>query len=105
MRKEAFLLEKVNRYNNEGKKIIELSISIGTAEWDEEYEEMGHPFEREDYVEERFFNEDGSEIINEEFHNNFADEFDEADWECEYILNSLEEAKAEIKLSIDELNE
>ena len=61
MRKEAFLLEKVNRYNNEGKKIIELSISIGTAEWDEEYEEMGHPFEREDYVEERFFNEDGSE--------------------------------------------
>jgi hypothetical protein len=104
MRKEAFLFEKINRYNDKGRTIIELSISNGDAEWNEEFEEMSQ-FEREEYVEVRFFNEDGSEITDNEFHDTFADEFEEADWETEYITNTLEEAKAEAKLYIDELKD
>ena len=42
-------------------------------------------------------------IFDQSVHDIFV--LEEADWECEYILNSLEEAKAEIKLSIDKLNE
>ena len=102
MEKQAYLVEKINRYNEDGEVVVELSISKGTAQFDEEYEEYEHPFERDDYTSERFF-KDGEEIDSEEWFDGMDEEYEEADWEDEVILASLEEANKYVETLIEDL--
>ena len=91
MKKEVFLLEKINRYNQNGDTVVEISISKGSALWSEEYEEYEN-FERSDYISERFF-KDGVEIDSDKWFDGMDEDYEEADWEEESILSSIEEAK------------
>jgi len=102
MKKLAFLVEKINRYNEDGDVVVELSISKGTAEFDEKYEEYEHPFEREDYQSERFFKE-GVEIDNKVWFGGMDEEYEEADWEDEVILSNLNEASECVNSLIEDL--
>jgi hypothetical protein len=103
MTKEAYLLEKINRYNSNGDTVVEISISKGTSGFDEEFSEHLHPFEKEDYVSERFFNEDGTEIDKDTWFGGMDEEFEEADWEEEAMFGSLKEAKENEQGLIDDL--
>ncbi len=101
MKKEVFLLEKINRYNHNGDTVVEISISKGFALWDENYEEYQN-FERSDYISERFF-KDGVEIDSDEWFGGMDEDYEEADWEEESILSSVDEAKKNEQKILEEL--
>ena len=101
MKKEAFLLEKINRYNLNGDLVVEISISKGSATWNEEYSEFEN-FQREDYDSERFF-KDGLEINSDDWFGGMDEEFEEADWDEEILLGSLSESKENEQELIDSI--